>query len=300
MQILQPIIHETVWGGAKLAAFVETDCRKIGHLYGVIDTPKMRSKFLTGPYQGRTIHDWFIENRDRYGLGNFEELPILTALVEASDNLSIQVHPDDEAARKLEGKPFGKNESFYLLEPPTTGRMFNGVNVQTVEEFRRLIEDGRALEGVGTVEIRAGDYVYVTGGTLHAAAAGSLSFEIEENCDSTYRFYDFDRVDQNGNKRPLQVEKALASLKPDLWSAVTSFEPNSPRRERMYELTLVKDKDAYACEGDMFAFIVLLSGETEIDGMRIKPGTSVLMEPGDVVAVKNCTAMVAKPIPYAF
>ena len=300
MQILQPIVHETVWGGAKLASFVETDCRKIGHLYGVIDTPKMRSKFLTGPYRGRTIHDWFIDNRDRYGLGNFEELPILTALVEAADNLSIQVHPDDEAARKLEGKPFGKNESFYLLEPPTTGRMFNGVNVQTADEFRRLIEDDRALEGVGTVEIHAGDYVYVTGGTLHAAAAGSLSFEIEENCDSTYRFYDFDRVDQNGNKRPLQVEKALASLNPELKSEVSVLEPNRPKRERMYELTLVKDKDAYACEGDMFAFIVLLSGETEIDGMRIKPGTSVLMEPGDVVAVKNCTAMVAKPIPYAF
>lgn len=300
MQILQPIVHETVWGGAKLAAFVETDCRKIGHLYGVIDTMKMRSKFLTGPYRGRTIHEWFVDNRNRYGLGNFEELPILTALVEAADNLSIQVHPDDGAARELEGKVFGKNESFYLPEPPTTGRMFNGVNVQTVEEFRRLIEENNTLDGVGTVEVHAGDYVYVTGGTLHAAAAGSLSFEIEENCDSTYRFYDFNRLDKNGNKRPLQVEKALASLKPELKSEVSALEPNSPRRERMYELTLVKNRDIYACEGEMFGFVVLLSGETEIDGLRIKPGTSVLMEPGDVIAVKNCTAMVAKPIPYAF
>lgn len=300
MQILQPIVHETVWGGAKLAAFVETDCRKIGHLYGVIDTPKMRSKFLTGPYQGRTIHDWFLDNRNRYGLGHFEELPILTALVEAADNLSIQVHPDDKAARELEGKAFGKNESFYMLEPPTTGRMFNGVNVETTDEFRRLIEENKTLDGVGTVGVRAGDYVYVTGGTLHAAAAGSLSFEIEENCDSTYRFYDFDRLDKNGNKRPLQVEKALASLNPKLKSEVSTLEPNSPKRERMYELTLVKDKETYACEGEMFAFIVLLNGETEIDGFPIKAGTSVLIEPGDVITVKNCTAMVAKPVPYAF
>lgn len=94
MQILEPIVHETVWGGTKLASFVETDCRKIGHLYGVIDTKKMCSKFLTGSYQGKTIHEWFLDNRERYGLGNFEELPILTALVEAADNLSIQVHPD--------------------------------------------------------------------------------------------------------------------------------------------------------------------------------------------------------------
>jgi len=297
MHILQPIVHETVWGGAKLATFVETDCRKIGHLYGVIDTKKMCSKFLSGSYKGRTIHDWFLENRERYGLGNFDELPILTALVEAADNLSIQVHPDDAVAHRLEGKQFGKNESFYLLEPPTTGRMFNGVNVETVEEFHSLIKTGKTLEGVGTVEVHAGDYVYVPGGTLHAAAAGSLSFEIEENCDSTYRFYDFDRIDKNGNKRPLQVEKALSALRPELKSEVSVLEPNSPKRERMYELTLVKEQDVYVCDNNMFAFIVLLEGETEVEGICIKPGTSVLMEPGDTIAVKNCTAMVAKPIP---
>ena len=300
MQILEPIVHETVWGGTKLASFVETDCRKIGHLYGVIDTKKMCSKFLTGSYQGKTIHEWFLDNRERYGLGNFEELPILTALVEAADNLSIQVHPDDDTAFKLEGKPFGKNESFYLLEPPTTGQMFNGTRVKSTEEFHRLIAEGKTLDGVGTVEVHAGDYVYVTGGTLHAAAAGSLSFEIEENCDYPYRFYDFDRVDKNGNKRPLQVEKALSSLKPELKSRVSVLEANSPKRERLYELTLVKGMDEYACTGDMFAFIVLLNGETEVDGKRILPGTSVLMEPGESISVKYCMAMVAKPIPHTF
>lgn len=298
MEILQPIVHETVWGGKKLAAFVETDCQKIGHLYGVIDTKKMRSKFLTGPYKGRTIHEWFLDNRDRYGLGNFHELPILTALVAAADNLSIQVHPDDEVARKLEGRPFGKNESFYLIEPPTTGLMFNGIKVESVEEFRCLIEEGKTLKGVGTIEVHSGDYVYVTGGTLHAAAAGSLSFEIEENCDATYRFYDFDRVDGNGKQRPLQVEKALLSLNPELKSEVSIFEANTTKRERMYELTLVRDRNTYTCQGNMFAFATLLSGETEIKGVRIKPGTSILMEPGDEIVLEKCTVMVAKPIPF--
>ena len=83
--------------------------------------------------------------------------------------------------------------------------MFNGTRVKSTEEFHRLIAEGKTLDGVGTVEVHAGDYVYVTGGTLHAAAAGSLSFEIEENCDYTYRFYDFDRVDKNGNKRPAGI-----------------------------------------------------------------------------------------------
>lgn len=296
MGILEPIVHETVWGGEKLAAFVKTDCRKIGHLYGVIDTKKMCSKFLTGPYKGRTIHDWFIDNREKYGLKNFEELPILTALVEAADNLSIQVHPDDAKAKELEQKPFGKNESFYLLKAPTTGRMYNGTKVSTTEEFRKLIEQNKTLDGVDSVPVKAGDYVYVLGGTLHAASAGSLSFEIEENCDSTYRFYDFDRLDKFGNKRPLQVEKALLSLKPELKSSVCSMEPNQPKRERMYEVTLIKDQNEYTCK-DSFGFLVLLEGHTIVDGMNILPGTSILLEPGDKVNVKGCTAMMSKPFP---
>lgn len=297
MQILEPIVHETVWGGEKLAAYVKTDCRKIGHLYGVIDTPKMCSKFLTGAYKGRTIHDWFMDHREQYGLSNFSELPILTALVEAADNLSIQVHPDDLKASELEHKPFGKNESFYLLQAPTTGRMYNGTKVQTTEEFRKLINEGKTLEGVNSVPVKAGDYVYVEGGTLHAATAGSLSFEIEENCESTYRFYDFDRVDKNGQKRPLQVEKALASLKPNLQSNVSTLEPNQPRRERLYEVTLVKNKDDYTCE-DGFSFIVLLQGETTVEGILVLPGTTVLLEAGDKINTRGCTAMVSKPIPH--
>lgn len=296
MQILKPIVHETVWGGKKLAKFVQTDCNNIGHLYAVIDTKAMCSTFLTGPYAGKTIHEWFEDNKERFGLARYRELPILMALVEAADNLSIQVHPDDSAAALLEGKPFGKNESFFLLEPPASGRLYNGTLVKTRDELKALIDEGRTLEGVDTVAAEAGDYIYIEGGTLHAASAGSLSFEIEENCDCTFRFYDFDRLDKNGRKRPLQVEKALASLHPEKQSGVTKLVPNVPKRERMYELTLVEDKKSYACTGDMFTFITWLKGEKNFDGVAVRPGTAVLLEPNEAVDVEGCVVMAAKPI----
>lgn len=302
MQILKPIIHETVWGGVRLIPYagLKTECENIGHLYSVIDTPQRRSIFLNGPYKGKSIHDWFIENRDRYGLGHFKELPFITALVDATENLSIQVHPDDFVARRLESKEFGKNESFFLIKAPTSGRMFNGTRVKTCYEFQCLIDQGRVLEGVDSIEVEEGDYVYVEGGTLHAATEGSLSFEIEENCDLTYRIYDFDRLDKNGHSRPLQINQALASLDPCLKSKVTKLKANSCLRERLYELTLVKGREAYICEGNMFAFVMLLHGMIEVDGVKIQPGTSVLMEPDEVITLKGCTAMVSKPVPYKF
>lgn len=295
MQILKPIVHETVWGGEKLARFVETECRKIGHLYSVIDTRAMCSTFLTGPMAGRTIHEWFEENKEAYGLGCYGELPILMALVEAADNLSIQVHPDDERARQS-GKPFGKNESFYILEAPSSGRMYNGTKVQTVEELGTLISEGRTMEGVAEIALKKGDYVYVEGGTLHAASKGSLSFEIEENCDATYRFYDFDRLDKNGQKRPLQVTEALASVHPERRSCVSGLEPNAPKRERMYELELIQYKRTYTCHGDMFVFLTWLEGEKLFDNVCVRPGTAVLLEPGETIDVEGCRVMAAKPV----
>ena len=209
MQILQPIIHETVWGGAKLAAFVETDCRKIGHLYGVIDTMKMRSKFLTGPYRGRTIHEWFVDNRNRYGLGNFEELPILTALVEAADNLSIQVHPGDDYALQKEDE-YGKNELWYVVDCEPDSYLYCGFSKDTdEEEVRQRIEDGTLPEILNKIPVRKGESYFIETGTVHAIGPGVLICEIQQSSNVTYRLYDYKRRDKYGELRELHVDKAM-------------------------------------------------------------------------------------------
>ena len=293
MQIIKPIVHETVWGGEKLTPVSGSDCKKIGHLYSCIDTKKMCSEISWGTYAGKTIHDWFIDNRDKYGWSKYEELPVLMALVEAADNLSIQVHPDDEMAAKLENKPFGKNESFFIIEPPTAGRMYNGCKVST-EELDALFADGKCLDGVDTVEVKAGDYVYVTGGTLHAAARGSLSFEIEENCDATFRFYDFDRLDKNGQKRPLQVENALACLRPEKRSKISRYEEGKAIVERMYSTELITKRAEYVNDDTTIAIAVLLKGEKVVEGQKLLAGAAVLLELGDKLDMTDCQWMLIK------
>lgn len=294
MQILKPIVHETIWGGSKLTPYSGSDCLSIGHLYSAIDTAEFNNLIINGSYAGKTLHEWFEDNKKQYGLDCYEEVPILMALVEADQNLSIQVHPNDTMAAKLEGKSFGKNESFYTLEAPTCGKMYNGCKASSIEEMKEKIAAGRIDETLDMMPCEVGDYVYVTGGTLHAATAGSLHFEIEENCEKTYRFFDFDRVDKHGNKRPLQLEKALACLELSQKSTSRKY-GEDPIEERMYSTQLIRNKESYKNDNEMFAFAVMLRGEKSINGVTILPGTAILLEPGDIIDVSTCEFMIARP-----
>lgn len=295
MQILKPIVHETIWGGAKLTPFSGSDCTKIGHLYSAIDTDEFKNEIIYGEDKGKNLHEWFLNNRDRYGFGGYEELPILMALVEAADDLSIQVHPDDEMARKLENKPFGKNESFYTLEAPICGKMYNGCKAASVEDMKRKIADGKIGETLDMIPCKAGDYVYIVGGTLHAATAGSLHFEIEENCERTYRFWDYDRVNKDGNKRPLQLEKALACLDVEKKSVASGYNGDEPIEERMYSTRHIDGKDSFTNAGDMFSFAVMLKGDKTFDGVRVLPGTAVILDAGEMLDTTGAEWIIATP-----
>ncbi|MDR2770292.1 MAG: class I mannose-6-phosphate isomerase [Rickettsiales bacterium] len=295
MQILKPIVHETIWGGAKLTPFSGSDCKKIGHLYSFIDTGEFKNEIIAGKDKGKNLHEWFFENRSKYGLEKYHELPILAALVDADGDLSVQLHPDDEMARKLEDKPFGKNESFYTLQAPACGKMYNGCLAANPGDMRQKIADGKIAEALDMMPCKAGDYVYIAGGTLHAATAGSLHFEIEENCEKTYRIWDYDRTDENGNKRPLQLEKALACLDVYKKSIAAEYNDDEPIEERMYSTRRIAGKDSFTNAGDMFSFAVMLKGDKTIDGARVLPGTAVLLEAGETLDTSGAEWIIATP-----
>ena len=298
MQILDTIIHQTVWGGSKLAKYCGSSTGNIGHLYSCIDTVNMNSPIIWGSYKDRTIHEWFINNRQRYGLEKFKRLPVLMALVDASESLSIQVHPDDLVAAELEKLPFGKNESFYIMQAPSCGYMYNGCVAKTKESFLQKINQGACLEMVDTVEVKVGDYVYVEGGTLHAATKGSLCFEIEENCDATYRFYDYGRLDCSGQLRQLQVNEALRSLDLTKKSVVKQYKPGEPIVERMYSTQLFANGGVYSNTVGEFSILVILSGELIIENMALQPGTAILLEDSDILDMGNAVCMLVKVLAH--
>lgn len=296
MNVIEPIIHETIWGGNRLAGYCGSDSSSIGHLYSAIDSPEMGSRFSEGPLRGKTLHDWFLESREKYGLDNYDRMPLILALLDASSDLSIQVHPDDEKAGELTGSPYGKNETFIVLQAPNSGLMYDGCNCESPSELEEAIKNGTLAERLNQTVCLSGDYIYIEGGTLHAATAGSLNFEIEENGGQTYRFYDYDRVDAAGKKRPLQLVDALKCLD-------VSKKAHKRRMdgdwivERAYASKITESPLIINDDPDMFMFVVPLEGTIKIGSLNreILPGTAILLDPGETLRNESARCVLVKP-----
>ena len=297
MLILKTEVHETIWGGKKLTPFSNTACEKIGHLYSVNCNKNESNIILNGKYAGKTLNEYFDQNKARYGLEEYDYFPVIIALVEADDNLSIQVHPDDETAPILDPQiKLGKNESWYFLDAPKTGKIFDGCLCSTMDELKDSIASHNMEKVTDTLEVKSGDYTYIEAGTLHAMSRGSLVYEIEENAGCTYRFYDFDRVDSNGKKRPLQIPEAFYSIHLENKSAVKKY-GDQPIEERRYITQHYPQLDTYRNESDTLQVVTILNGECSLVGIAVTKGMSVILEPAEEIHMDEVEAIVAQPKP---
>lgn len=294
MLVIKTMIHETIWGGEKLTPYSGSDSKKIGHLYSLISNGELESEILNGEYKGQLFRKYFDEHKERFGLVKYKELPFLLALVDATDDLSLQVHPNDEMAEKLENADFGKNESWYFLEAPKSGKIFDGCKAKSTDELIEKVSQDKYDDIIDYLEIKAGDYVYIEAGTMHAMAAGSLVYEIEENCNATYRVYDFDRIDKDGKKRPLQTENALMSIDVNLKSKAEKYDEE--KVERLYSTQLFKNAEKYINRSKTIECLTFLSGENILEGCKIQKGVTVVLEPNESIRINCSDFIVARPL----
>lgn len=210
---LTPAIKDYIWGGTRLSkefdmvSFTDRQaeawvlsCHEAGH-----------SIVENGEDKGKTLAE-VIAEKGKYCLGTncekFSFFPILIKLIDARDNLSVQVHPDDEYAMKVEGE-YGKTEAWYIMDCDEGAEIIYGFKKDiTKEEFRKSIEENTLLDYVNRVKVKKGDIFFIEAGTLHAICKGILLAEVQQNSNTTYRVYDYGRL-QNGKPRELHVEKAL-------------------------------------------------------------------------------------------
>ena len=210
---LTPAIKDYIWGGTRLSTEFDmvsfTDrqaeawvlsCHEAGH-----------SIIENGEDKGRTLAEVIAEKgKDCLGTNceKFSFFPILIKLIDARDNLSVQVHPDDEYAMRVEGE-YGKTEAWYIMDCDEGAEIIYGFKKDiTKEEFRKSIEENTLLDYVNRVKVKKGDIFFIEAGTLHAICKGILLAEVQQNSNTTYRVYDYGRL-QNGKPRELHVEKAL-------------------------------------------------------------------------------------------
>ena len=207
---LEPIFVEKIWGGRKL----ETEFGYaipdglIGECWAISAHPHGDCPVAEGPYEGMTLSGLWDSHRELFGGAPGDRFPLLVKILDASDSLSVQVHPDDAYAAEHEDGSLGKRECWYVLDADEGARIIVGQHARDRAEFLRMVREGRWNDLLNEIPVHTGDFFAVEPGTIHAILAGTLILETQQSSDVTYRVYDFDRVDTNGNARDLHIEQS--------------------------------------------------------------------------------------------
>lgn len=211
---LSPAFKDFLWGGTRLkeAYHKKSDLDIVAESWELSTHPQGQSTVISGAFSGLKLSE-LIEKNSSEILGKkaaeFAYFPLLIKFIDAHDNLSVQVHPDDAFGMEHEGE-YGKTEMWYILECDEGASLYYGVNrTLTRDEFAQRIRNNTVLEVLNRVEVHKGDVFFIPAGTVHAIGKGIVICEIQQNSATTYRVYDYDRRDAQGNARPLHIEKAL-------------------------------------------------------------------------------------------
>lgn len=231
---LRPTGKDYLWGGTRLNdEFVkDIPMEPLAETWECSTHPDGPSYAVGGEFDGQSLaeilkaHSEFLGTHPERGEG----LPILIKFIDAKRDLSVQVHPTDEFAAAHENGQRGKTEMWYVLDAAKDAKLVYGLNQDTDPEvLRKSIENGTVEKHLQRVSIAKNDVFFIEAGTIHAIGAGALIAEIQQSSNLTYRLYDYDRVDKNGQKRPLHVEKALCAA-----NLQSSAAPRQPMRVLRY------------------------------------------------------------------
>lgn len=210
---LEGKFSEKIWGGSRLKTEydLEIPSEKTGEYWAISAMDGASSIIKNGKYQGSSLKDLYKNQPELFADPKDDEFPLLVKIIDAKDDLSIQVHPDDHMASRLE-KSKGKTECWYILNKNPSSIIF-GLNVDNKEEAIKLINERKWNELLREVPSQKGDFFFVRAGRVHAIKKGSLILEIQQASDITYRLYDYDRKDADGNLRDLHLEKSKEAIK---------------------------------------------------------------------------------------
>ncbi|WP_421617837.1 type I phosphomannose isomerase catalytic subunit [Brevibacillus sp. TJ4] len=236
----KPIVQERVWGGSRLKSWYSLDdVRPIGEYWLLSAHPSGVSVVDSGPFAGMRLDELTARYPEDYlGRSPQERFPLLVKLIEAADDLSVQVHPDDSYALQAEND-YGKTEAWYILDHASPGEIIYGHRFADADHFRRSLQRKNVLEYLNRRPIGRDELVYVPAGTLHAIRKGTILLEIQQTSDVTYRVYDWDRVDAKGSSRQLHIDQAAAVMfrtdqsEQTIWQRKTLASRNDGVHERL-------------------------------------------------------------------
>ena len=209
---LQPVFKEIVWGGNRLKNDYgfKSDLNNIAEAWMLCAREDGDNIVVNGEFKGASFKNLVKEKPELLGEKGkeYSDFPLLIKFIDAKSDLSVQVHPDDDYA-KIHENSYGKTEAWYILDCDEGAQLIYGFKKPiTQDEFRKSIEDNTFLENVNKVNVKKGDVFFINAGTLHAIGGGILLAEVQQNCNTTYRVYDYGRL-VDGKPRELHIEKAI-------------------------------------------------------------------------------------------
>jgi len=297
----KPILKQTLWGGERIIPFkhLDTQMENVGESWEISGVKDNESVVAAGEYAGRSLNSLVKElqgqlvGKDNYNrFGN--EFPLLIKFIDARQDLSIQVHPTDEIALR-HGKSKGKTEMWYLMPSSPGAKLRSGMSKKiTPEEYQQMVADNTITDAIKEYEVKEGDCFFLPAGRVHSIGAGCFLAEIQQTSDVTYRIYDFNRRDKNGNLRQLHVKEASECID---YTVLDNYRTDYvPQRDRgislvrcpyfntsIYDLTEPMTID-YS-ELDSFVILIAVGGKGTIEC----EGTTEPFEQGDTLLIPAIT-----------
>lgn len=206
-----PIFHEKIWGGRKLADDFgyEIPDGPIGECWAISAHPNGDCAISGGAWDGMRLSELWDQHRELFGDVEGDRFPLLIKIIDAKDNLSVQVHPDDAYAAEHENGSLGKRECWYVLAADEGTQIVIGQRAHDRAELAGMIDEGRWDDMLNLVPCHVGDFFPIEPGTVHAIQGGTLILETQQSSDVTYRVYDYDRVGDDGKPRELHIQQSL-------------------------------------------------------------------------------------------
>jgi mannose-6-phosphate isomerase len=292
----RPIYKERVWGGRELERVygraLPADDVPFGESWEIVDREDEQSIVDGGPFSGFALHELWKNHREEiFGVGFLDHprFPILIKVLDARDDLSIQVHPPVHLAAELGGEP--KTEMWFIADCVPGAKLYVGLkNGVTRADFEKSITDGSVADCVHALTPQPGDSIFIASGRLHAIGAGFLIHEIQQNSDTTYRVFDWNRLGLDGKARELHVTESLASIDFD------DFEPcmDTPLGNQLAECDYFETERKFLNSGaeivnprpDRFSILSVVDGQLESSGgLRFGKG-SFILQPRDGLPIK--------------
>jgi mannose-6-phosphate isomerase len=279
----RPIFVERIWGGRRLESKFGKRLppkAQIGESWEIVDRPEAQSVVVRGPLKGKTLHELWTEERSLiFGeVPSAPRFPLLIKLLDAHERLSLQVHPPEQVARKLGGE--AKTEFWYVAATDPGAELLLGFCKPTArDQFENALRERTAADYVHKIAVKTGDTAFLPAGRLHAVSAGNVLIEIQQNSDTTYRVFDWNRVDNKGKPRQLHIEQALQCIDfNDVAPKLVEPQGELLVRHELFEIqkwNLAAPREI-SLQG-RFAIVCCLSGSLRCGDIDLAPGRFCLV-----------------------